>query len=211
MIPAGSFPESVRVTISPFGDVTFSAPRGPFAASSIVNPINRGVEITLDKNLQPSKPVRIQLRYSDSDLAGADAATLKIGRLDPASGLWVTLPTELDDNAQVAVAYTTHFSKFQLLSVIPATDVSGATAFPNPLRMHQGQTEMSFANLTEGAEVRVYTVLGELVRTVNADSAGVARWDVKNFSGQTAASGIYLAAVRGADGSKKVIKVAVEK
>jgi hypothetical protein len=49
------------------------------------------------------------------------------------------------------------------------------------------------------------------VRELKADSTGIVRWDAKNYHNEKVSSGIYLALLEGAQDTKKVLKIAVEK
>jgi hypothetical protein len=72
-------------------------------------------------------------------------------------------------------------------------DVSNSHAYPNPCNLSRGCAGVTFTRLTQDAMVRVYTVSGELVRTIkknsNIDSIG---WDLRNNSGRQVASGLYI-------------------
>jgi hypothetical protein len=88
--------------------------------------------------------------------------------------------------------------------------VEEVKAYPMPFRPSQGHTEMVFTNLPQGASVKIYTFLGELVKDFTIDSSGTYRWDVKNDSGEKVASGVYLVFIDGTGGQKK-IRVAVQR
>ena len=79
-----------------------------------------------------------------------------------------------------------------------------------PFRPAAGHTQINFTNMPVGARVRIYTPLGELVRTLNADGNGQAVWDARNASGQQAASGLYLAYIDDG-GSNVTLKVAIQR
>jgi hypothetical protein len=91
------------------------------------------------------------------------------------------------------------------------TDVSNAKVYPNPLRMSQGKTVMTFSNLSPYANIRIYTYMGELVRQLSANVSGIAQWDAKNVDSAVLASGVYVAVIEGANGSRKVLKPIIEK
>lgn len=169
-----------------------------------------GVEIVLDRALQPARDVTISLSYRDADVVGLDRSRLVVARFDEGRGLWVPLVTRRDVGANRVTAATGHLSKFQLMAATPAVLPFAAKVFPNPLRPARGDTGMTFTNLPGGTRLRICTVLGELVRDLSTDSAGMARWDGLNSSGQRAASGVYLVYVQGG-GQDAVIKVAVQR
>ena len=95
----------------------------------------------------------------------------------------------------------------------PGTSLDSVQAFPIPWKPGSGDprfdaTSLSFTNLPEGAEIRLFTVLGEEVKTLHADAAGLAQWDGSNSRGHRVGSGTYLVVVSGA-GSRRVLRVAV--
>ncbi|MBI4801143.1 MAG: T9SS type A sorting domain-containing protein [Elusimicrobia bacterium] len=84
-------------------------------------------------------------------------------------------------------------------------DVSSAHAFPNPCSFKAGCNSVTFTGLTLQATVKVYTISGELVRTI-AKSGNTDRtepWDLKNAAGRQLASGLYLYLVEGKGAFKK--------
>lgn len=63
------------------------------------------------------------------------------------------------------------------------------------------------------SKIKIYTADGELVQTVTLN-AGSSTWDLRNASGQTVASGVYLAVLDGIDSASgqalnKTVKVLV--
>ncbi len=70
---------------------------------------------------------------------------------------------------------------------IPTTDIEEVIAFPNPFVVGSGSGTVFF-NYDGRADVRIYTVNGELVRTVDVNEG----WDGKNRQAQDCASGVYL-------------------
>lgn len=86
----------------------------------------------------------------------------------------------------------------------PQADVSRAHAFPNPCRISQGCSGVTFTRLTLRATITIYTISGEKVCTVqkdgNLDSVG---WDLRNTAGAKVASGLYFYVVTGDGSSKK--------
>jgi len=97
----------------------------------------------------------------------------------------------------------------------PATDIY---VFPDPWRPHgpaagsgSGQTGtdgggMTFTNLPSECTLKIYTVSGRLVRTLNhSDTGGMIgqeTWDGRTASGDIAANGVYLWRVQSSTGDK---------
>ncbi|MDQ7771913.1 MAG: T9SS type A sorting domain-containing protein [Elusimicrobiales bacterium] len=91
----------------------------------------------------------------------------------------------------------------------PQLDMGTAHAYPNPCKKKLGCNGVNFTRLTLTGRIRIYTLSGELVRTVvktgNLDSMG---WDLKNESGRTVASGLYIYHLEG-EGSVKIGKLVI--
>ncbi|HBB67029.1 MAG: hypothetical protein A2X28_08955 [Elusimicrobia bacterium GWA2_56_46] len=86
----------------------------------------------------------------------------------------------------------------------PQDNVDTSHVYPNPCNLSKGCNGVTFTRLTLQATVRVYTVSGELVRTIeknsNLDSIG---WDLRTDNGSRVASGLYIYLNQGGGGSKK--------
>lgn len=79
------------------------------------------------------------------------------------------------------------------------TDLGAAHCYPVPFKPSAGHTKITFTGLTRAARIRVYTVGGQLVRTLDKSDAGdTLDWDVKNSRGENLASGVYLFIVKSA-------------
>ena len=87
----------------------------------------------------------------------------------------------------------------------PTGVVEEVVAFPNPFVIGGGNDRLSF-NYDGNAEVRIYTVNGELVRKLDINVP----WDGRNESGNYVAPGVYLflvAAEEGGCGKGKVLVI----
>jgi hypothetical protein len=85
-----------------------------------------------------------------------------------------------------------------------------ARAYPVPFRSKLGQNTITFDQLPSGATVKLFSMKGQLVRTLSVDGGTQVDWDVKNQDGQPVVSGVYLALID-ANGSQKTLKVAVQR
>ena len=75
--------------------------------------------------------------------------------------------------------------------------LGAAHCYPVPFKPSLGHTNITFTGLTRQARVRVYTVSGELVRTLDKNDGGeTLAWDVRNARGQRVASGVYVYTVK---------------
>ena len=95
----------------------------------------------------------------------------------------------------------------------PASNLESVIVVPNP---YKGSAEwdpgpndrrMHFRNVPSGSTIRIYTAAGELLRTMTQDPSsspggqtGELAWDLKNDSGRTVVSGIYIYTVHPPDG-----------
>jgi hypothetical protein len=79
----------------------------------------------------------------------------------------------------------------------PASGLGAAHCYPVPFRPAAGHTLITFTALTRSAQVRIYTISGELVRTLDKNDSGeTLDWDVKNSRGQRVVSGVYIYTVK---------------
>jgi hypothetical protein len=200
-IPAGTFNQTVNVTLST-GAV-------PSSTNPTIKVGNICFEITNSLNLQPEKTITITVNYRDADIAGLDVSKIALCRYDPINKLWIPLPTTVDTVNKVITATTNHLSVFVVVQLAPAEDLAGVKAYPMPYYPAKGK--MTIANLTATANVKIYTIAGELVSTVGYASAnGRAAWDGKNDNGTTVASGVYIMYIESPQGKQR-LKIAVEK
>jgi hypothetical protein len=202
-IPAGTFSGSVSLTVST-AQVSATAQK-TIAMSAI------GVRISNDRRAQPAGNVEITMFYRHSDIAGLDEANLSLGRYDEERSRWIPLPSVVYPDLHKVTGETNHFSVFALLELKPSSTLGLARVFPSPFTPANHPQGLTIDNLTTEAEIRIFSVSGELIRKVEY-TAGTGRtvWDGKNSAGRTVASGVYIAVIKGAGETKKV-KIAVEK
>ena len=95
----------------------------------------------------------------------------------------------------------------------PVNAFDNVKYYPNPIHPSKGPNyaKMNFANIPAGTRIKIYTLLGQLVRDLEADASGTAVWDGKNNAGEKAASGVYIVYMEDGNGNKKRIKIAVER
>lgn len=89
-----------------------------------------------------------------------------------------------------------------------------AKVYPSPFIPSNGNKVIRFINLTENTEIRIYTVTGELVKTLTKEEIGdnsVVEWDVKNDKGENVVSGIYIYLITNDKGDKKEGKFTIVK
>jgi len=80
--------------------------------------------------------------------------------------------------------------------------------FPNPV-LPNFTGFVGFDGLTLNARLKITTISGRLVKEINASGAG-ASWDVSDYNGKRAASGVYLVFSSNSDGSETFVgKIAI--
>lgn len=95
-----------------------------------------------------------------------------------------------------------------------ANDLSATHAFPVPFIPSKGHSQITFTRLTAKVTIRIYTLSGELVKSIVKDSGAsdeVSWFPVANEQGQTVASGVYLYHVESTDGKTRLGKLMVIK
>ena len=198
-IPPGTFNTNVTLSIT-----TATAPS---SSQSTIKVTSVCMEITNSAGLQPSKEITLTVFYRDSDITGLEESKLTLARYD--NGRWIAIPTIVYASQNKLVGTVKHLSTFAVVQLAPAADLAGVKAYPMPFRPADGP--LTIDNLTAEANIKIFTIAGELIRNVGYVSAnGKATWDGKNDGGSTVASGVYIMFVKSDNGTKK-LKIAVEK
>ncbi len=78
-----------------------------------------------------------------------------------------------------------------------AGNLKRAYVYPNPVKPgaggDYGADKITFDELTANVTIDIYNIAGELVRTIDKDSAKPdVEWDLTNDAGQKLASGVYI-------------------
>lgn len=93
------------------------------------------------------------------------------------------------------------FSVDGITAAQAAIDLSKIRVVPDPymvmyssrVETGEGETVLEFQNIPDQCVIRIYTIAGDLVETIDhQDGSGVARWDLLSSGSQQVASGIYL-------------------
>lgn len=204
-VPFGAFsaPTILSVTVPGASNV----PAVP--AATKMTGLGLTISIVTDNGLQPLRPVDIVLSYRASDVAGIDPTTLRLARYNGAA--WQVLESTVDTLNRRVTGKTNHFSLFQIVSIAPQSGFDGGYVFPNPFRPALGHDRIKFAGWPPGARIKVFTISGRLLRTLDADTVGqVLVWDGTDSDGRPLPSGVYYAVVE-SGGSKKTAKFAVQR
>ncbi|MBI3298668.1 MAG: S8 family serine peptidase [Elusimicrobia bacterium] len=207
--PAGSFPGGVVVTVNATVLGGLPPPSSNQGTVALLGNL-AGVDISAG-GAQPIRPVTLRFTYVPGSLpAGVDPRRLVIARHTGAG--WTLLPTTVDRTANTLTAETAHFSLFAPLIVTAPATLDAVQAFPVPWKPGSN-TEfdapaVSFTNIPEGGQIRIFTILGEEVADLSAGPNGIALWDGRGTHGRRVGSGTYLVLVSGG-GARQVLRVAV--
>jgi hypothetical protein len=86
-------------------------------------------------------------------------------------------------------------SRLRLPYALAAADVDNVLAYPNPFVIRRGDETVRF-NYAGLAEIRIFTLAGEMVREIPI--TGI--WDGRNEQGRPVASGLYIFTLTDRDG-----------
>jgi hypothetical protein len=139
--------------------------------------------------------------------------------LNEQTGAWEALPgSTVDTVAKVVTAPAPHLSVFAAFGPTDAaaSSLGGVRVYPNPWRPGSGgahdAAQVVFDGLTADATIRIFTMSGHLVRTLDkpvSAASAQAFWDGDNDGGRAAASGVYYFVVTDSAGLKASGRLAV--
>jgi len=121
-------------------------------------------------------------------------------------------------------SFVDNFSIFRIGQfVAAASNLDNVVIFPNPINFDTAaRSTVKFKNLTSDPMIRIFTVSGEVVKTINPlyqvaltgtvndGISGEAEWDGTNDNGERVARGIYLYMITDGSGRKKIGKIVVK-
>lgn len=212
-IPAGAVNAStatISVTANPA--ITTAAPAGQTLVGSAIKIDLSNGQSALNGTAQ------ITLTYPDTVLF---PSLLQIYYLNEATGQWSRdFASTVDTASRTVTGNTPHFSTFALLlGTSFAANLDSVQVYPVPFKPNGTNADegrpfsasdpnsgIIFANLAMGSEIKIYTLTGRLVSSLdNAPITGTIRWDARNQDGRDVASGAYFAVIKAA-GQKTVVK-----
>ncbi|MEK7288528.1 MAG: choice-of-anchor V domain-containing protein [Elusimicrobiota bacterium] len=171
-----------------------------------------------------ASPITISLSYADASNDGVvdntspslRAQQLQLYTLNAASKRWEAVPGfSLNTSGKKISAPVSHFSVYALLGVPSASSLNSLTVLPNPYRPGSGGNfdgqGIFFRYLTERATIRIFSVSGELLVTLekHPGAGDQLLWDGKNSSGHDVASGTYLYSAQDDGGRVKTGQLAI--
>ena len=90
-------------------------------------------------------------------------------------------------------------------------NLNAARVYPNPWRADRHAADpVTFDNLSAGSEVKIFTIAVHFVSKLSPTGA-VVTWDLKNDSGDSVSSGVYLYVIKDASGGERKGKLALIK
>ena len=91
------------------------------------------------------------------------------------------------------------------------TTLTNAHPYPSFANLSQGGT-INFAGITPSADIKIFTLAGNLIKTLKADANGVVpTWDGSIDGGGKASSGTYMVRASDSSGNKKTFKILLVK
>jgi hypothetical protein len=166
--------------------------------------------------------------FADFEYKGAGGFVYPIGRLTfcdwsgdgtpPATGVVVRLLTTKPNSPADVFSFSTAEAAGGDPVALEKANFQNASVFPNPYKAYSALENtgtdaqfVTFTNLPTKAKVRVYTLSGRLVRTLEKDDATTfLTWDLQNEAELRVASGLYIVHIEAPDlGEQKVLKLAV--
>lgn len=103
------------------------------------------------------------------------------------------------------IATENGLSRLALPLTTAATELSEIYAYPNPFKVELGTEKVTFAHLPFGAEIKIFTTSGELIKELDSTN----QWDGRNQSGKYVASGVYLYVVKAEGKENSIGKIAL--
>jgi len=146
--------------------------------------------------------------YERAGFPGDDGAS----GIDVKVGLFPFKPnnrdTKFNFTAPTSPSYSEEQAKF---------DVKNITVFPNPyygrqvFETNKFNKFITFSRLPKKATIKIYTLAGEFVRTIEKDDESqFITWDLKNHNKLSVASGMYIAHIDMPElGEQKILKIAI--
>lgn len=201
-------------------DVTESSPDTKLFIEkySIVNPYTIEIQFNMDvlENtlsdktnyvFTPANPVS-QLEYDQDNLK-----VVKIQSVNPVSSVGIDYILKLSGLVSTQITGSIPIEEGAGSYIVINTNsdnLDNVYVYPSPARYNSGK--LTFANLTRNAEIRIYDLHGKNIININeTDGNGGIEWDMRDMTGKSVSSGIYIYFVRSLNGEGNVIEEKTEK
>lgn len=91
-------------------------------------------------------------------------------------------------------------------------DINDVYVYPNPITSSNFSNGLTFANLTQYAEIYIFTLSGEFVTRISENNGdGGVTWNLRDEKGESISSGIYIYKVIATDSSGNEIAYKIDK
>jgi hypothetical protein len=217
IFPSGSIENTIMVRVRDYKeldiqmDETIGIPwdnnKGEAKFQIIRNTIRKIEIVNNDHELKTS--IRIELPYSDierNDNSRIKIDDLRVCRLNEnvSPPVWEIITNTgygIDKEREVVWINIRHLSIYALAHVkiertIEERSLQHVYVYPNPFISSEGHDKFTFMRLTETGTIKIYNLVGELVRAISIIN-GTAEWNAKNDEGEDVASGVYVYVVKG--------------
>ena len=153
--------------------------------------------------------VQITMNYPDANndgivdgtSPGVAAKDLTLYFLDESLREFRKIPSQVDTTAKTITASLKHFSIYAVMGAL-ATSVESFLVRPNLWQPAQDPAPIILDNLPDPAEVSIYSVTGQKVISLQGNGNSAIEWRGVNDAGEALASGVYVAVLKGAGGTK---------
>lgn len=186
-----------------------AAPVSEFPASpnETLNATFRGFQLEMDRELPDGQSATVSVIYPEGWLDTESAGPYLLARYDIRFNQWLPLPTQ--HHGRRLTATVDGFGVFQVMGRIASTSaLEEFKVYPNPFRPAGGGTVV-LNPVPEGGRVRVLTLSGRTVRTLEGTETGLVEWDGRDTEGDVVKSGVYLLSLE-RKGETKKLKIIVE-
>jgi hypothetical protein len=213
-VPAGAFGGANNLTAT----VPTTVPGASVGGGSSVTPLGPAIQLDLAAPVaQFSRPVDIAITIP----APADPTNIYLAWYDEVFKTWWPLwASYYDALLRQVIGQTWHFTMFAAVQVSASTTLDDLRVFPNPVKFSDAaRGTVKFTGLTLNPTIRIYTTMGELVKTlppglrsganINNGTSGLAEWDGRNENGALVARGTYLFVITDPKGSNKTGRIGV--
>lgn len=164
--------------------------------------------------------MELVLRYSVEAALQSDPANFRVYYLNGDTWELVGDQQVVDKTARTLTVPVQHFSVYRIFATVPyAQNLKDVHVYPNPYKgsdddkfngddSDPNYNKVIFENITKTAKIRIYTISGELVRTIESGKSQ-ALWDLNNDQGQKVASGIYLLLITDQDNNRHMGRLTI--
>jgi len=234
------FTPGVGTTTIIFGTSTFIPNQDFYVLIKSVSPFNvpeGGVAISAREitayNMNHNKltgtfttSAYLEIPYPDANQDGlVDGSNIKESSLQLyilENNQWKEIePCGVNVDKNIVWCNINHLSTFMPIGILVAPSQLGNVAvYPNPFKPNSGlgHEYITFGSkhgigrrLTKYATIKIFTVSGDLVRTLEVvpEDNGQKVWDTRNDAGKEVASGIYIYLITNPEGEKCIGKLAI--